>query len=95
MALRVTGRPIPAEIWPGRTGDPGQPVVSSEKEKWILGWKPQYADLETIVTSAWNWHKAHPSGFGENASTPYYDFRNQYGDHHSTSFDGSYINKGV
>ena len=33
------------------------------KAKTVLGWNPQYADLETIVASAWTWHKSHPNGF--------------------------------
>ncbi len=63
VARRVTGHPIPAEISPRRAGDPAQLVASSEKAKSVLGWKPQYDSLETIVDSAWKWHKAHPNGF--------------------------------
>ena len=35
----------------------------NEKAKAILGWNPQYADLHTIVSSAWAWHKNHPNGY--------------------------------
>ena len=35
------------------------------KAESVLGWKPQYADLETIVSSAWAWHKGHPHGFAD------------------------------
>lgn len=63
VARSVTGHPIPAEISPRRAGDPAQLVASSEKAKSVLGWKPQYDSLETIVDSAWKWHKAHPNGF--------------------------------
>lgn len=63
VARKVTGHEIPAEVCPRRAGDPAQLVASSEKTKTVLGWKPQYADLETIVASAWNWHKSHPHGF--------------------------------
>lgn len=63
VARKVTGHAIPAEVCPRRAGDPAQLVASSEKAKTVLGWKPQYADLETIVASAWNWHKSHPRGF--------------------------------
>ena len=65
VARRVTEHPIPAEICPRRAGDPAQLVASSEKAKQVLGWKPQYADLEVIVESAWKWHKAHPNGYGD------------------------------
>lgn len=63
VARRVTGHPIPAEMAPRRPGDPAQLVASSEKAKKVLGWKPQYADLETIISTAWAWHKTHPHGF--------------------------------
>ena len=65
VARSVTGHPIPSEICPRRAGDPAQLVASSEKAKTVLGWKPQYADLEVIVSSAWNWHKSHPHGYEE------------------------------
>jgi len=63
VARKVTGHAIPAEICPRRAGDPAQLVASSDKAKTVLGWKPQFNDLETIVSSAWAWHKAHPHGF--------------------------------
>ena len=62
-ARRVTGHPIPTEICPRRAGDPAQLVASAEKAKRILGWTPRYADLETIVSTAWAWHKSHPEGY--------------------------------
>lgn len=65
MARKVTGHPIPAEISPGGRATPHQLVASSDKAKDVLGWKPQYADLETIVSSAWAWHKSHPHGFAD------------------------------
>ena len=48
---------------PAGGGDPAQLVASSEKARTVLGWNPKYADLETIVSSAWSWHKSHPNGF--------------------------------
>ena len=63
VARKVTGHAIPAEICPRRAGDPAQLVASSEKAKTVLGWKPQFADLETIVSTAWAWHQSHPHGY--------------------------------
>ncbi len=34
-----------------------------EAGKEVLGWNPQYVDLETIIGTAWNWHKSHPNGY--------------------------------
>lgn len=63
VARSVTGHPIPAEVAPRRAGDPAQLVASSEKAKAVLGWKPKYDDLNTIVATAWKWHQSHPNGF--------------------------------
>jgi UDP-glucose 4-epimerase len=58
----VTGRPIPVTLAERRPGDPPALVGSGEKAQRILGWKPQYADLETILKHAWQWHqKRHES----------------------------------
>jgi UDP-glucose 4-epimerase len=54
---RVTGRPIPVEECPRRPGDPAVLVASSEKIKGELGWRPQFADLDAIIASAWEWHQ--------------------------------------
>ncbi|HWS42930.1 MAG TPA: UDP-glucose 4-epimerase GalE [Pseudoflavonifractor sp.] len=62
-ARAVTGHPIPAVVSPRRPGDPAQLVASSEKAKTVLGWTPRYEDLETILSTAWAWHKNHPDGY--------------------------------
>ena len=62
-ARKVTGHAIPAVVSPRRAGDPAQLVASSEKAKTVLGWKPQYDNLETIISTAWAWHQAHPNGY--------------------------------
>jgi UDP-glucose 4-epimerase len=54
---RVTGRPIPVEECPRRPGDPAVLVAGSEKIKQELGWQPQFADLDAIIASAWEWHQ--------------------------------------
>lgn len=64
-ARRVTGHPIPVKISPRRAGDPAQLVASSEKARAVLGWKPELDCLDTIISTAWAWHKRHPGGYGE------------------------------
>jgi UDP-glucose 4-epimerase len=54
---RVTGKQIPVEECPRREGDPAVLVASSEKIKAELGWTPQFADLDAIIASAWDWHQ--------------------------------------
>ncbi len=56
-ASKVTGKIVPVEECPRRSGDPAILIGSSDKARQILGWKPQYADLTTIVEHAWNWHQ--------------------------------------
>jgi UDP-glucose 4-epimerase len=56
-ARRVTGHPIPVEVFPRRPGDSAILVASSEKAKRELGWKPRYESLDEIVRTAWAWHR--------------------------------------
>lgn len=62
-ARQVTGKEIPVLIGDQRAGDPAVLVASPEKAKRILGWQPQYTNLETILSSAWAWHQSHPEGY--------------------------------
>lgn len=62
---KVTGRKVAAVNSPRRPGDPARLVASSKKIKEELGWIPKYPDLETIVETAWEWHKNHPKGYDD------------------------------
>ncbi|MBD2101757.1 UDP-glucose 4-epimerase GalE [Leptolyngbya sp. FACHB-261] len=57
VARAVTGAPIPATLAERRPGDPPMLVGSSGKAQRLLGWQPEYADLETILAHAWQWHQ--------------------------------------
>ncbi|WP_368487442.1 UDP-glucose 4-epimerase GalE [Clostridium sp. BJN0013] len=59
----VTGQKIKAEIAPRREGDPAVLIASSKKAEEELHWKPKYNSLETIIETAWKWHKNHLYGF--------------------------------
>ncbi len=63
-ARRVTGRSIEARIEGPRAGDPSFLVAKADKARRVLGWQPAYADLQSIVASAWDWHLRHPHGYG-------------------------------
>lgn len=54
---RVTSRDFKVTLAPRRPGDPAILVGSSEKARKVLGWEPQFADIDTIVSHAWKWHK--------------------------------------
>ena len=40
-------------------------AIDPTKIETELGWKPKYDDIETIIGSAWNWHKEHPHGYDD------------------------------
>jgi UDP-glucose 4-epimerase len=56
-AKKVTGCDIPVEEEERRPGDPPALIGSAEKARKILGWNPQYSNLEDIITHAWKWHQ--------------------------------------
>ena len=62
---KVTGRKVAAMDSPRRPGDPARLVASSQKIKEELGWIPRYPDLETIVKTAYHWHREHPKGYDD------------------------------
>ncbi|MGA2463061.1 MAG: UDP-glucose 4-epimerase GalE [Thermodesulfobacteriota bacterium] len=66
-ARKVTGKKIVSVESPRRPGDPARLVASSEKIRKELRWVPKYPDLETIVETAWRWHRNHPKGYGDTA----------------------------
>ena len=38
-------------------------VASSAKARKVLGWNPQYTDVEVVISTAWKWHQTHPEGY--------------------------------
>ena len=60
---RVTGRPVPWTLAPRRPGDPAVLYAAADKARTGLEWTPALADLETIVRTAWDWHRNHPHGY--------------------------------
>jgi UDP-glucose-4-epimerase GalE len=62
---RVTGRPVPWTLGPRRPGDPAVLYAGAHKAQSELRWTPRYPDLETIVQTAWDWHRLHPHGYAD------------------------------
>jgi UDP-glucose 4-epimerase len=54
-AQRVTGKTISVQEGQRRQGDPARLVANAAKIKQQLGWRPAYADLDTLVEHAWRW----------------------------------------
>lgn len=64
-AEKATGRTIKVEVGARRAGDPAQLIASSEKARTVLGWKPQFTDVEQVIGTAWRWHENHPNGYAD------------------------------
>jgi UDP-glucose 4-epimerase len=65
MVEEVTGHPVPTEAAPRRHGDPAALVASAKEARRVLGWRPQFGELEAIVETAWEWRRRHPEGYAE------------------------------
>jgi UDP-glucose 4-epimerase len=51
------------KIEPGRAGDPSRLIADASKAFKVLGWKPAFTELETIIRTAWDWKQKHPQGY--------------------------------
>jgi UDP-glucose 4-epimerase len=54
---RVANTDFPVEIAERRPGDPASIVAQSDKARSLIGWTPQYDDLDVIVAHALAWEK--------------------------------------
>jgi UDP-glucose 4-epimerase len=61
---RISGVDFPVDVEPRRPGDTAELMADATKLRRQLGWEPRYSDLDTIVGSAWEWHRTHPRGYG-------------------------------
>jgi UDP-arabinose 4-epimerase len=57
MAEKISGARVPVREAPRRLGDPAALVADPSRGETILQWRPKVSDLQTIVHSAWNWHR--------------------------------------
>ena len=55
-ARKVTGKDIPVVLDERRAGDPPILVGSAAKAEELLGWRPEYGDIEVILRHAWKWY---------------------------------------
>ncbi len=54
---KVNGAPLNISEEARRAGDPPELVAVADKVRSVLGWKPQYDDLETIVRTSLEWER--------------------------------------
>jgi UDP-glucose 4-epimerase len=59
----ATGSDFPVIRTAPRPGDVGVLVADPTKMKKQFGWAPKHSDIETIIKTAWKWHKNHPDGY--------------------------------
>jgi UDP-glucose 4-epimerase len=62
-ARAVTGQSIPIKLESRRPGDPSHLVANVAKARTLLGWRPDYPELATIIRTAWEWKLNHPRGY--------------------------------
>ncbi len=58
-ARRITGRDIPVLMGQRRPGDPSRLIGNADRISSNLNWNPQFQDLESIIHTAWKWHRKH------------------------------------
>lgn len=56
-AFARLGYPVPHSFKGRRAGDPSRLVADSSAAKKALNWQPQFADVDSIVRSAYAWHR--------------------------------------
>ncbi|WP_197976812.1 UDP-glucose 4-epimerase GalE [Agrobacterium vitis] len=55
----AVGAQVPIKYAPRRAGDAPALYASGDKARSLLGWTPQYTDINVIVKTAADWFKAH------------------------------------
>ena len=60
---RVAGGSVPTVPAPRRSGDPATLIASSAEARRVVGWKPQFGELDVMVETAWEWRQRFPEGY--------------------------------
>lgn len=76
---QLSGNIVDARLSPRRAGDPAELVAAPGLTAELLGWKPEYSSLETIIETALYWHSKHsqskPVRSNEKTATPLHEPR--------------------
>lgn len=54
---RCTGRTVPIQMAPRRSGDPARLVADASKARDLLGWAPRHPNIDAIVSTALAWNR--------------------------------------
>lgn len=68
-AEMITGKEVKTDICARRPGDPPMLISDSTKAKRLLGWTPQFPDVDHQIAHAWRWFCNEPS-IGQSAASP-------------------------
>lgn len=61
MVSRFANQEVPFHILPKLANDSPVLVADSRRAKGILNWEPRFSDLQTIISTAWNWQAQTPA----------------------------------
>lgn len=53
---KIVGKKVPLRLVPRRPGDAPELVADPSKAKRLIGWQARHSDIDTILTTAWQWH---------------------------------------
>ena len=62
---QISGLKVPVNFGPRREGDPPALYANSSLAQTELDWKPRFPTIDSIVETAWRWHRARPDGYGD------------------------------
>jgi UDP-glucose 4-epimerase len=54
VAEEITGKKVTHQIVARREGDPAELYATAALAQELLGWKPQFSDIQTLIQSTWN-----------------------------------------
>jgi len=57
IAEKTVGKKVPTRERPRREGDVPVLLASREKAERLLGWELHHSEIETIIETAWRWHR--------------------------------------
>ncbi|GAB4553532.1 MAG: UDP-glucose 4-epimerase GalE [Phycisphaerales bacterium] len=60
---RVTGKDFPVNMGARRPGDPPTLTSDASLAGEVLGWRPEFDELDRIIETAWAWFQRHPDGY--------------------------------
>jgi len=60
---KVTAKKMNVKFEKRRWGDPDAIYADNARAKKLLNWNPHYTSLDSIIETAWAWHKKHPHAY--------------------------------